>query len=158
LLKHPGRFIFSVALSAVLIFALVNAFSVNDEKRIKRALYAAILGIEKNDASRYSRVLSLRYKDDSGLGKAEVLALAEKAFRDFKPFKMELKRLIIKPQGDSAESEIAFRCLFRKEGDEKIYYDAGKVMASWRREEGGWKIVKMQYTGSTDMLFLPAVA
>lgn len=158
MLKHPGRFIFCIVTGALVVFLLVNHFSQNDQTRIRRAVYAAVYGIEKADAARYGDILSSRYQDDSGYDKAKILSIAANAFKDFKPFKVEIKRLMIKPEGSQAETEIAYRCLFKKPGEDKIYYDAAKITASWDREQGGWKIVKMKYTNSQDMLFLPSVA
>lgn len=158
MLKYPGRFIFAVIASAILVFWLVNHFSENDQTRIRRVLYAAIYGIEKADAARYSRILSDHYQDDQGNTKRDLLSLAARTFRDFKPFKVEIKRLEIKPDGQKAESEIAYRCLLRKSGEDKIYYDAAKIEAFWEKETSGWKIVRIEYTNSQDMLFLPSVA
>ncbi|MDD5137874.1 MAG: hypothetical protein PHF12_05350 [Candidatus Omnitrophica bacterium] len=159
MLKHPGRFIFGVALLAVASYALVTFLQENDEARIRRAVYAAVLGVERNEPARYGRVLSPLYKDEYGNDKAAVLKIVADAFRDYKPFKVEIKALKIETEGAGATTQIAYRCLFKKsDGGEQIYYDAGKVIASWRRETSGWKIIKIEYTGSQEMLFLPVVA
>jgi hypothetical protein len=158
MLKHPARFIFGIVLSAVVIYTLVSVLRENDETKIRRAIYAGIVGIEKNDAARYGRVLSSSYRDDDGRDKAAVLKITADAFREYKPFKVEIKALRIDAEGLGATSQIGFRCLFKREGDTRLYYDAGKIVASWRKEEADWKIVKIEYIGSHEILFLPAVA
>jgi len=158
-LKHPGRFIFGVALLAVIGYALVSFLQENDEARVRRAVYAAVLGVERNDPARYGRVLSASYEDEYGNDKASVLKIAADAFRDYRPFKVEIKALKIEIESGEATTQVAYRCLFKKsDGGDQIYYDAGKVIASWRKEASGWKIVKIEYTGSQEMLFLPVVA
>jgi len=158
-LKHPGRFIFGVVLLAVVSYALVTFLQENDETRIRRAVYAAVLGVERNEPARYGRVLSPLYKDEYGNDKAAVLKTVADAFKDYKPFKVEIKALKIETEGEGATTQIAYRCLFRKSGGaEQIYYDAGKLIACWRKETSGWKIVKIEYTGSQEMLLLPVVA
>ncbi|QAT16508.1 hypothetical protein BU251_01575 [Candidatus Velamenicoccus archaeovorus] len=159
MLKHPGRFIFGVAFLAVIGYALVSFLQENDEAKIRRTVYAAVLGVERNEPARYGRVLSASYKDEYGNDKASVLKIAADAFKDYKPFKVEIKALKTEVQGPEATTQIAYRCLFKKSGGSgQIYYDAGKLIASWRKETSGWKIVKIEYTGSQEMLFLPVVA
>jgi hypothetical protein len=158
-LKHPGRFIFGVAFLAVISYALVSFLQENDEAKIRRAVYAAVLGVERNEPARYGRVLSASYRDAYGHDKASVLKIVADAFKDYKPFKVEVKALKIEVQGPEATAQIAYRCLFKKNaGGDQVYYDAGKLIVSWRKETSGWKIVKIEYTGSQEMLFLPVVA
>lgn len=156
--KNPRNFIFLIVLLSFFVYFIVNFFKTDEKTMVKRALYAAVLGIEKNDPARYGRVLSQDYMDDSGLRKDDILRYAAGAFRDYKPFKVELKRLEITAKEGETKSDIAFKCLFKKEDDDRIYYDAGKITAWWRKEKSGWKIFKMEYTSAQDMLFLPAVA
>jgi|GEM_PF-874723 hypothetical protein len=158
-LKHPGRFIFGVAFLGVVSYALVSFLQENDEAKIRRAVYAAVLGVERNESARYGRVLSASYRDEYGNDKASILKIVAEAFKDYKPFKVEIKALKTEVQDSAATTQIAYRCLFKKNAaGDQIYYDAGKLVASWRKETSGWKIVKIEYTGSQEMLFLPVVA
>ena len=159
MLKHPFRYIVVLIALAVLSYALVRVFLEDDGMKIQRAVYAAVVGVEKNDPSRYGRILSDSYRDDDGRDKAGILSIVARTFRDYKPFRVEIKGLKVDTEGVQAETLISYRCYFKKDGaGEKVYYDAGKINAFWQKESSGWKIVRIEYTSSSEILFLPAVA
>ncbi|MDD5019432.1 MAG: hypothetical protein PHH75_04880 [Candidatus Omnitrophica bacterium] len=160
MLKHPVHFILGIAVLAVLFYVAVSIFTENDEARVRRAVYTGVAGLEHNDPRLYGRIISSSYMDDDGNDKAAVLKKAGDLFKEYKPFRVEIKAMKIEVEGLEATSTIGYRCLFKRdEPDKKIYYDAGKVTAFWRKESAGdWKIVKIEYMGSHEILFLPVVA
>ena len=71
--RHPMVFILLVALLGFFIYGAVAVLSDNDEKRIRREINAAILGVELNDPARYSAILAEDFTDSQGLARREIL-------------------------------------------------------------------------------------
>lgn len=152
------KFILGVAFLALLFYAGVQLFSENDETRVRRSINLATLALEKQDTAGYSRYISESYLDDYGNNKGALLDVIAAVFKEYKPYKADVKKLIIRVEGSSAEADIGFKCYFKRVGDKQLYYDTGKIKATFHKVGRLWKVIKLEYQGVQDVLFLPAVA
>jgi len=152
------RLILSVIILALLFYVAVQVFSENDEARIRRVVNLCILAVEKEDTPGYSRFISQSYQDSYGNTKAGLLVILADNFKEYKPFKVDVKQLSIKTEESKGQAGIAFKCYFKRMGDKQIYYDAGKAKIYFQKEEKSWKVTNIEYKGSSEMLFLPTVA
>ncbi len=150
--------ILCVALGAIFTYALIRAFSENDESRVRRAVYAGIAAFEKTDIRKCAPLISDAYEDTFGNNKAEVLRFLSEILKDFKDFRIVVKKLKVKAGGTEAGGDVWFTCYFRKIGDEKLYYDSGKIEFDFVKELKDWKVKKIEYSGSSELLFLQSVA
>ncbi len=159
--KRQLLFIFSVAVLAAGTYAAVRSFSQTEEARIRQAVYAAVAGVEQDDAVRYGRILSRFYQDDAGRNKLVLLKTAEEIFRDFRPLRVEIKQLTItlkEEEGSAAEVSIGFKCYFDHLEDGKLYYEAGRFEADFQKEGRAWKIRSLRYIDADEIMFIQAVA
>jgi len=156
---HPLVFIFLVALSAFLFYVGVLALRDNDEARIRRSINAAILGVETHRASMYEDLLSDDYSDEEGLTKSALLARYADFTKDYRPFRVDVKKMLIEVDKDGAAATMVFTCYFHSTQDQKVYYEAGKAVLNLKKTAPKtWKVHKLQYISSDDLMFLPAVA
>ena len=150
--------ILGVTLGAILAYTLIRVFSENDESRVRRAVYAGIVLIEKKDIQKCAPLISDGYEDTFGNDKASVLRFLSGIFKDFKDFKVIVKKLKVKANGAEAAGKVWFICYFRQIGDEKLYYDPGKIEFEFVKELKDWRVKKIGYSGSNELLFLQSVA
>lgn len=150
--------ILCVALGAIFTYALIRAFSEDDESRVRRAAYAGIVAFEKTDIRKCAPLISDTYEDTFGNNKAEVLRFLFEIFKDFKDFRIVVKKLKVKVKGTEAGGDVWFTCYFKKIGDEKLYYDSGKIEFDFVKELKDWRVKKIEYSGSNELLFLQSVA
>ena len=61
-------------------------------------------------------------------------------------------------EGAQAAADISFKAYFRKPGDAQLYYDNGKLEVRLDKGSGRWKAVSIEYSGSSEILFLQTVA
>ncbi len=159
--KRQLIFIISVAVVAAGVYAAVRFFSQTEETRIQRAVYAAVAGVEQGDARRYGRILSCFYQDDAGRNKMVLLKTAEEIFRDFRPLRVEVKHLTItlgEEEKDTAVALIDFKCYFKHLEDGKLYYEAGRFEADFRKEGRAWRIRSLRYIDADEIMFIQVVA
>lgn len=156
--KKQLSVILCVALGAILAYALIRSFSENDESRVRRVVYAGLVAFEKADIEKCAPLISGAYEDSFGNNKISVLKFFAKIFKDFKDFKVVVKKLKVKARGAEAGGEAWFTCYFKKIGDEKLYYDSGKIVFGFEKERKSWVVKKIEYIGSNELLFLQSVA
>lgn len=156
--KKQFLVILCVALVAIFAYALIRTFSENDESRVRRAVYTGIVAFEKTDARKCAQLISDAYEDTFGNNKAEFLRFLSEIFKDFKDFRIVVKKLKVKVKGTEAGGDVWFTCYFKKIGDEKLYYDSGKIEFDFVKELKDWRVKKIEYSGSNELLFLQSVA
>ncbi len=147
------------AVAAFVLYGAVRGCGVDDEARIRQAVNAAALGVERRDTARAGRVISALYADANGLTKATLLGTLENILRDFKPVSARVKQLRVEvKEGGRAEAVIGFQCIFEGVSDKKMYQEAGKFVASFAREDGVWRIRSLEYQDADSILFAHQVA
>jgi len=159
--KRQLLFILGVTVVAVAVYGAVRSLSQTEESRIRRAVYAAVAGIEGDDVRRYGRVISLSYSDDGGRNKLSLLRTAQEIFGTFRPLRVEIKQLTItldEEKKGRAQAVIGFKCYFKHAEDGKIYYEAGRFEADFAKEGREWRIVSLRYIDADEILFIQAVA
>jgi len=158
-MRHPLAYIASVVIFSFAVYGAVAVFSGSEETKVRRTINAAILGVELNDPARYGAILAEDYADDQGLTKATLLTELADVFKDYKPFKVNIKRLKIKVSGqDEATANIGFKVYLRKVSDQVVYYEAGKIILFMKKTSAGWRVYRSEYTSSDDLLFIQNVA
>jgi hypothetical protein len=150
--------ILCVVLGAIFAYALIRAFGENDESRVRRAVYAGIVAFEKTDIVKCSPLISDAYEDTFGNNKTAVLRFLSEIFKDFKDFKVVVKKLKVRVKGAEAGGDVWFICYFKKISDEKLYYDSGKIEFGFVKEHKSWRVKIIEYSGSNELLFLQSVA
>jgi hypothetical protein len=157
--RHPLVFIFLVVLLALAVYGAVSLATDNDEKRVRRAVNAAILGLELNDPARYGLILAEDYKDDEGYTREKLLKRLGEIFGKFRPVQVDVKRLKVRIETpDRARADVGFKAYFRKAGDPVLYQDSGKVVLSLKKVNAGWQAYHIVYTSSDDLWFIQSVA
>lgn len=158
-LRHPLVFIFLIVFLALVVYGAVSLATDNDEKRVRRDINAAILGLELNDPVRYGAILAADYADDEGFTRETLLKRLGKIFGTFRPTKVDVKRLKIRIDAPGqAQADIGFKIYFRKEGDQVFYQDSGKVVLSLKKAKAAWQVYHILYTSSDDLWFIQSVA
>jgi hypothetical protein len=158
-MRHPLVLIVLVAVFAFVVYGLVSVVSGNDVTSVRRTINAAILGVELNDPARYGAILAEDYTDNQGFTRATLLSRLAGFFKDWHPYKVDVKRLKISVKDQNeATANIGFKAYFHKKGDEVAYYEAGKAVLSLRKTGAGWRVYRVEYTGTDDLLFIQSVA
>jgi hypothetical protein len=153
------RLIIAVAAGAVCFYAAVRFFTEDEPARIRRVIYAAVLGVEKKDRARYGAAISLKYEDDKGFNKWALLKIVDDALLDFDPVKCEIKQLTIDmKQGVEADATIGFKFYFKSAVDQKLYYEAGRVLTHFFKEGRSWKIRKLDYIYAREIYPIQSVS
>lgn len=157
--KKQFAIILGAVFCAIVLYAMIRIFSEDDESRVRKTIYAGVLAVERQDILKCGLLLSDDYQDSYGHNKAMVLKFVSEIFKEYKSFKIHIKQLKIEIKESSAEADIAFKCYFKKWGDEKrMYYDTGKLKVHFDKEGRRWKVKKIEYTGANELLFIQSVA
>ena len=157
--KKPGLIILAIIFCAVALYLTIRISTEGDEARIRRTIYAGVLAAEKGDALRCISFVSNSYADSYGNDKASLLKVIMRVFRDFKNFKIDIKKIKIEIKEAGAKAEISFKCYFKKPGQDQIYYDTGRLKVSFQKEEGRWRVSSTEYQGAKELesVFLQGV-
>jgi hypothetical protein len=150
--------IFGVAIGALVTYAALRAFLENDEARIRRIIYAAALAVERQDTARYGSFVSEGYQDAYGHDKAKLLREAVWLFQEYRPVKIDFKRVRIHVENKEATTEIDLKIYFRRGNDTHTYYDAGEFKVLFHRENKQWKVREIEFQDVRELFFIPNVA
>jgi len=158
--KKQGLIILAILFCAVALYLAIRVSTEGDEGRIRRVIYAGVLAVEKGDALRCISFVSTSYADPYGNDKASLFKVIMQVFRDFKSFKIDIKKIRIETEEAGGQAEISFKCYFKKPGQDQFYYDTGRLKVSLRKEEGRWRVNSMEYQGAKELesLFSQGVA
>lgn len=155
---NPRIFIIIVAVCAVVVYWVIRYATQDDEGRLRKLIYSAVVMVEKEDAGACSLLISSAYEDSYGNHRKEICRLIEKTFMDFRDFKINIKNIKIEMDGFKAMADIGFIVCFKLKDDEQFYYDTGKLAVSFRKQKSLWKVFSIAYMGSNDLLFMNTVA
>jgi hypothetical protein len=152
-------FIVMVAAAAVVFYGVVRFLTEDDPARIRRSVYAAVLGLEKKDPGRYGAVISASYQDTDGRNKLLLLAMLKDVLKDFEPVKCEIKQLTVESKGEAAaEAVIGFKFYMKDFKDRKLYYVAGRIRADFIKEGRVWRIRSTDYIDAKEIYSIQSVA
>lgn len=147
-----------VAAFAVGLYFVVRGCGVNEESRVRSAVYAGVVALEKKNAIKCASLISESYQDKYGNDKVSFLKAVTEFFNEYQDLKIDIKQLKIEVRGPQAGAEARFVCYFKNSGDAQVYYDNGKLDLRFQKEEGLWKVRALEYSGSNEILFLQSVA
>ncbi len=156
--RRQRAFIFGIVGIAVVFYGAARFLREDDETRVRRAVYAGVLAVEREDTGRLSALIDESYADAAGENKAGVLRLARAVFRDHRDFRVHIQKLSIAVRMGEADADISFKLFFRKNAQEELYYDFGQVKLVFVNDRGQWRIRSSEYSGSDQLLLLPSVA
>lgn len=156
--KNQRYIVVIVTVCAVLVYWFVRFAIQNEESRLRKFIYSAVVMVENEDMDSCASLISSDYKDSYGNDRKEILILIEKTFRDFCNFKINIKNIKIEIHDSRATANIGFVVYFKVKDEEQFYYDSGKMALSLKKEKRAWEITSMEYTGSNELLFMNAVA
>lgn len=152
-------FIVMVAAAAVVLYGAVRFLSEDDPARIRRSVYAAVLGLEKKDPGRYGAIISASYQDADGRNKLLLLAMIKDVLGDFQPVKCDIKQLAVEmKEGAAAEAVIGFKFYLKDLKDQKLYYAAGRIRADFIKEGRVWRIRGTDYIDAKEIYSMQSVA
>ncbi len=158
--KHGRQIvlILIVCALAVIVYLVVRGLSQDEESRIRKVVYNAVVCVEKEDIGRCSRLISERYEDKAGNTRFIFLKILSQVFDEYESFKIDIKKLDVTVEGSSASADIGFVCYFKQAGKKQLYYDKGKLDVKFEKEGGAWKVTRAEYSGSGEILYLQGVA
>ena len=152
-------FICAVAMGAFCLYAAVRFLTEDDAARIRRSIYAAVVGLEKKDRARYGAIISPQYQDAEGNNKFTLLKVVEDGMAGFEPVKCDIRQLTIETKGEgAAEATVGFKFYFRSVRDRKLYYDAGRVLAHFVQEGRAWRIQQLDYIDAKEIYSIQSVS
>ena len=152
-------FILAVAVGAFCLYAAIRVLTEDDPARIRRSIYAAVLGLEKKDRMRYGSILSSQYQDAEGNNKFTLLKFIDDALVDFQPVKCDIKQLTIEMKDKAAaDATVGFKFYFKNLRDQKLYYDSGKVLTHFVKEGRFWRIRQLDYLDAKEIYSIHSVS
>jgi len=159
--KKQRLLLLAVFFCAVVLYLAIRFFTENDEARVRRTIYATVLAVEKEDLLKCMSFVSSAYTDSTGHDKTTLARMTAQIFKEFRDFKVDIKKIKIEVQESAADSEISFRLYFKTLDRDQIYYDTGRLKLYFRKEEDGrWRVHSLEYQGAKEleMLMLQGVA
>lgn len=156
--RNQGIIILVTICCAVMIYWVVRIMTGDETSRIRRIVYSIVVAVEKSDVSGCASFIAPDYEDRYGNDKKKILEVISNVFEDFRNFQPDIKKLDIEIKGSKARADIGFMVCFKVKDEKQLYYDSGKIAASFKKEDGLWKIVRIEYAGSNELLFINAVA
>ena len=153
-----GAIVFIVTLAAAVLYLCVRLLSVDDESRVRKVVYSGVVGFEREDILRCASIISDNYSDQYGNSRAVFIGIIKDIFSDYSDIRVEIKQLQIKAEENDSVADVGFVCYFKKTGQKQIYYDKGKLKIIFKKDDGRWKIYRVDYSGSKDILFIQSVA
>jgi hypothetical protein len=156
--RKQGLFILTAILCAVGVYLVVRLYGENDESRVRKTVYKGVVAVERKDLPRLMSLVSDTYLDTYGNNKGSLLRIAANIFREHRDLKVDIGKLKIQVKKDAADCLIGFKLLFRKNTEDQLYYDSGEMTVHFVKDGLRWKAQSVEYTGSDQLLLLPAVA
>ncbi len=155
---NQGVLVVIVAICAVLAYWAIRFATQDEESRLRKLIYSAVVMVEREDIDKCGLLMSPDYQDSYGNNKKEILDLIKKTFRDFHNLKVDIKNIKIEIDGPGAKASIGFMACFKVKDGEQFYYDTGKLGLSFKKQKSLWKIFSIEYVSLNELLFMEAVA
>jgi hypothetical protein len=153
-----GAWVLLVAVFAAGLYSVVRGCGVNEESRVRAAVYAGVVALEKKNMLKCASMVSESFRDKHGNDRASLLGGIKVFFNEYQDLKIDVKQLKIEIKGPQADCRARFVCYFKNTGDAQLYYDNGTLDLRFQKEEGLWKVRGLEYSGSNATLFLQSVA
>ncbi|MFH1691311.1 MAG: nuclear transport factor 2 family protein [Candidatus Omnitrophota bacterium] len=155
---RQGIVVVVITVCAVLAYWTIRFALQNEESHLRKLINFAAVIVEEKDSVKCASLIAPNYQDRFANNKEAIMASIKKIFRDFRNFKITIKNIKIKIDGLKATADIGFIVYFKVQEEEQIYYDAAKMIVVFEKQNGSWKVVSLDYTGSNELLFMNAVA
>lgn len=158
--KKQGLIILVFIVCAVFVYLFIRFVTEDEEARVRRVVYAGVLAVEKEDVLKCMSLVSSAYEDPNGNDKTYLMRIVTQIFKEFREFKVDIKKVKIEIGESGADSEVSFKCYFKKPGQDQIYFDTGRLKLHFQKEEDRWLVRSMEYLGAKELesLFLQGVA
>ncbi|MDP3790154.1 MAG: hypothetical protein Q8R48_07125 [Candidatus Omnitrophota bacterium] len=137
-----------IFLIASLVFLAANGLKYlleGDEGKIKRVVYAGKALMEKKKALGLTGLISIDYYDDFSNDRRMLLLIARDFFDSCENILIKIDKMSIKAEDKNAVADIDATAYWKENGSKDILYDVYKVKASFRKEDGGWKLIKLEF-------------
>lgn len=135
-------------------YFVVRTIIEGEQGKIKRLVYAAERAVEQEDLIRLSGYLSFDYYDTYGNDKHGIIFIAQRGFKEYQDISIAIKDLEIEVENLRATCEMEVVGLARREGQvktEPLEYDIAKMKIYFKKENGNWKILKLQFLEPEDI-------
>lgn len=152
-----GVVVVVISICAILVYWMVRFALQDEESRLRKFIYSAVVIAEEEDFAKCAFLIAPNYQDRFGNNKEEILASIAKVFKDFHNFKITVKSIKIRIDGLKATADIGLIIYFKVQGEERMYYDAAKMIIAFEKQQGFWEVVSLDYTGSKELFFMNAV-
>jgi hypothetical protein len=146
-----------IFLAVLLAFLAVNVAKYifeGDEGKVKRVIYTGKALIEKEKTIGLTDVISVDYYDDFDNDRRMLLLIAKDFFDSCKSIIIKIDNLSVKVEDKAAVADIYATAYWQENGSKDILYDVYKAKASFRKEEGGWRLIKLEFLEPEHMTIL----
>ncbi|MFC1658708.1 hypothetical protein ACFL1D_04895 [Candidatus Omnitrophota bacterium] len=127
-----------------------------DKGRIKRIIYAAKRATEREDIFKCISFVSMDYADKYGNDRRSLFAIGQNFFDAYDNIVIGIRQLEISLDTDSAEVNIEATIVARnaQKRETNIFEtETAKFLASFQKEEGGWKVIRLEFLDSERVLW-----
>lgn len=156
--KKQGFFILIICGVAVVLYLAVRLLSFNDEARLRQIVYASALAVEQENILKGASFISESYEDKSKNKKQDIVKIVEGIFKKFDDIKIDIRLKTISLEKEESRVIVLYKCYFKELKRDKKFYDVGKLKVHFVKEDVGWKIKSMEYSGSEEIMFLQGTA
>lgn len=146
--------IVSAAILISLSAGTVKYIFEGDEGKVKRVIYAAKGLIEKEKPFGLTGLISVHYYDDFDNDRRALLLIAKDFFDSCESIAVRIDNIDVKVEDKDAVAAVDAAAYWQENGAKDILYDVYKLKALFRKEEGGWKLIKLEFLEPEDNALL----
>ncbi|UCB57036.1 MAG: hypothetical protein JSV30_00095 [Candidatus Omnitrophota bacterium] len=142
----------------LILFSAIKSILEGEEGRLRRLIYSAKRAIEKEDLIRSIFYVSFDYQDKYGNDRSRLFLIGKGLVAEYDNISIKITELEIDIKGENALVEIEALAYGQRQGLEVIEYDKAKLKVHFKKEEGKWKIIELEFLQPEDILYLPGIA
>jgi hypothetical protein len=109
------------------------------------AVHRAKTFLEKKNLLGLADAVSADYYDEFGNDRRAVLLAARDFFDDCKSLAIKIEKLDVKIEDKNAFAGADAVAYWTEEGLSSIFYDSYKTRVFFRKEDGVWKVIKLEF-------------
>lgn len=146
-------------MSALILYSLITTIIEDEKGKIKRVIFSAKRAFEKEDLIRLSGYASFDYSDKYGNDRHSLILIGRSFFSEYEDIAVHIQGLEIELDKTAAFAQMEILLLARRptqtQEPNPLEYDAIDLKVKFKREEGGWKVIELEFLEQEQIKFAP---
>ena len=145
---------------ALILHSVIKGIFEGEEGRLKRLIYSAKRAVERENFIKCASYVSFDYEDKHGNDRNGLFLIVRWFFGEYDNIFIKITELEIEVTDQNALAEIEAVIYGRRDDSSKkviFEYDKSRFKVEFKKEQGNWKVIGLEFFEPEDVLSLPGI-